>query len=129
MQECVSPNTNIALYADDTKIWRTIKCEEDCWKLQQDINSLINWALVNCMRFHPKKCKILTISHKRINSLINLPFVKFQYYMNEDILDYTEIEKDLGIIVQHKFSWNVHCTSLLSQAINKFNLLRRTCHL
>ena len=50
---CVSDGTNIALYADDTKIWRKIVNETDCILLNNDINSLNNWAIRNKMRFHP----------------------------------------------------------------------------
>ena len=33
-------DTRIALYADDAKIWRSIKYEEDMAQLQRDINIL-----------------------------------------------------------------------------------------
>ena len=41
----VSCNTNIALYADDTKIWRKILSENDCLQLNQDIDALHKWLL------------------------------------------------------------------------------------
>ena len=48
MQTKVSENTNIALCADDTKIWRRIKSPED-HILQSHINALNEWALLNEM--------------------------------------------------------------------------------
>ena len=36
-----STDTNIALYADDTKIWQSIKNEEDIAQLQRDKYSLL----------------------------------------------------------------------------------------
>ena len=54
---CVSDGTNIALYADDTKIWRKIVSETDCILLNNDINSLNDWAVRNKMRFHPLSVK------------------------------------------------------------------------
>ena len=36
----IDKDTNIALYADDTKIWRDLNSEADCEILQKDINSL-----------------------------------------------------------------------------------------
>ena len=36
----VSEGTNIALYADDTKIWRKITSIEDCIILNRDIDTL-----------------------------------------------------------------------------------------
>ena len=43
----VSDGTKIALYADDTKIWREIETENDCFILNQDIAALHQWAEEN----------------------------------------------------------------------------------
>ena len=61
MFSCASKDTNIALYADDTKIWRTIKCFEDHYILQGDIDRLLAWSILNKMTFHPSKCKVLSV--------------------------------------------------------------------
>ena len=59
MIDCVSNGTNIALYADDTKIWRQIISLNDHYILQNDINALHKWATKNKMKFHPDKCKVV----------------------------------------------------------------------
>ena len=51
--------TNIALYADDTKIWREIIVWDDHLALQNDIENLLQWANMNKMTFHPQKCKVV----------------------------------------------------------------------
>ena len=61
----LSQDTSIALYADDTKIWRTIFSDDDIVCLQNDINTLNLWAHSNLMKFHPDKCKVLTVHHTR----------------------------------------------------------------
>ena len=43
MHDKVSQKTNIALYADDTKIWRYINFPIDHHILQNDINALYKW--------------------------------------------------------------------------------------
>ncbi len=58
----LNPGTNIMLYADDTKIWREMLVEEDYVILQRDIDHLLDWAIRNKMKFHPSKCKVLSIS-------------------------------------------------------------------
>ncbi len=58
----LNEDTNIMLYADDTKIWREMVVEEDYKILQKDIDYLLDWATQNKMRFHPSKCKVLTVS-------------------------------------------------------------------
>ena len=55
----IDKDTNIGLYADDTKMWHKICSKDDCVLLQKDINTLYDWSLNNKMHFHPEKCKIL----------------------------------------------------------------------
>ena len=47
--ESIDAETNIELYADDTKIWREIKSESDCNFLQKDIDGLYAWSRNNKM--------------------------------------------------------------------------------
>ncbi|KAL5265109.1 hypothetical protein ACHWQZ_G006000 [Mnemiopsis leidyi] len=56
LSDGLSPGTGLALYADDTKIWRSIQSDLDHDILQSDISKLNNWALENKMKFHPAKC-------------------------------------------------------------------------
>ena len=62
MHDKVSQSTNIALYADDTKIWRYINSPIDHHILQNDINALYKWSVENKMKFHANKCKVLSLS-------------------------------------------------------------------
>ena len=50
MAACVSEGTNIALYADDAKIWRNIQTwqdRQDHLTLQSDMNQLYEWSVAN----------------------------------------------------------------------------------
>ena len=47
MFEFISQKTDIALYADDTKIWREIIISEDHFILQSDIDKLFAWSIRN----------------------------------------------------------------------------------
>ena len=97
LHEGISTDTLIALYAGDTKIWRSIKNEEDIAQLQRDVNILYFWSLNNNneMKFHPDKCKVLTIKHKP-SPLAMLPFVVYHYHIGKNLLSYADSEKDLG---------------------------------
>ena len=128
MQDYISPGIKIALYADDTKIWRYIHSTIDHQILQNDINTLHEWSIKNKMRFNIKKCKVLSINHFNKNLFSELPFFLFPYHINGTLLDYANEEKDLGIIITNKFSFTTHQNEILSKAIKQFNLLRRTCH-
>ena len=50
MPSGISNKTNITLYADDTKIWRTIETPDDHVILQKDIDYLNSWAKINKMK-------------------------------------------------------------------------------
>ncbi len=119
--------TNLALYADDTKIWRPIKSNIDHAILQSDIDHLNNWAQLNKMTFHPQKCKIVSI-HNRPSPLAMLPFVIFQYNLGRNLLNYADSEKDLGVVINPAFSFNDQCENLLTKANQQYGLVRRTCH-
>ena len=49
--ESIDENSNINLYADDTKLWREINNYADCTILQKDIDRLHKWCIVNNMKF------------------------------------------------------------------------------
>ena len=123
----INPGTNLALYADDTKLWRKILNSRDLALLQKDIDYLHMWSLNNKMNFHPKKCKVVSINHKP-SPLSMLPFVGYHYNLGENFLEYADSEKDLGVDITSNFSYNVHCDRIISRANQKFGMLKRTCN-
>ena len=123
----LSAGTNLALYADDTKIWRTINSENDHEILQRDITYLNNWASQNMMNFHPQKCKVVSIAHREPPLLGILPNIQYYYSLGECLLDYVDNEKDLGVDINKKLNFADQCTRLLSKANQQFGLTRRTC--
>ena len=122
LHEGISTDTHIALYADDTKIWRSIKNEQDIVQLQRDINILYFWSHNNKMKFHPDKCKVVTIKH-RPSPLAMLPFVAYHYHLGENLISYADSEKDLGVHINKSFTFNEQCEILLTKANQKFGIL------
>ena len=120
--------TNVALYADDTKMWRQIDSHRDC-KILQDITALNEWCIQNEMKFHPDKCKVLTVSNNETPLFIPvLPFTTTFYLIRQDIIDYTDSQKDLGIYINTKLDWTEHQTFILNKAHQMLGLTKRTCH-
>ena len=129
MSECVSDGTQIALYADDTKTWRNIVSWSDHEILQLDIDALHSWAELNKMKFHPKKCKVLSVSNRAAdNSVwsIWLPFQTFVYTLNGIDLDFVQSEKDLGVFVTSNLSWEENILALCTKARSRLGLMKRT---
>ena len=130
MQDCVSEDTHIALYADDTKIWRKIDNWSDHEFLQKDIDALHNWAVTNKMKFHPQKCKVLSVAHMGgLDSVLSIfPFQHFSYTLNGIELEFVESEKDLGVIVTSKLNWEENILSLCLKASSRLGLMNRSLH-
>ena len=132
---CLSQGTNIALYADDTKIWRPILSDQDHVILQKDIDLLNDWAMKNKMKFHPQKCKVVSICSrdsplniKSSMGVFTFPFIRFHYTIGGSPLEYADSEKDLGILINPSFDFNDQIEALITKANQQFGLLRRTCH-
>ena len=118
----IDEHSNLLLYADDTKLYREINNEIDCELLQRDIDTLSNWATVNKIKFHPDKCKVLSVTLQR-NTSIN-----FTYNLSGVPIQQVSSEKDLGIHMTNNLCWTKHCNYLLSKASRNLGLLRRTCY-
>ena len=118
--EEISPNTNVLLYADDMKIWRTIRSQSDGILLQREIDSLSQWSINNKMKFHPSKCKLIRSTMKRNP-------ISYTYTMNGIDLELSESEKDLGVLVNSKLSFKAHRTLILARASHKLGLVKRNC--
>ena len=108
-------------------VQRLIPIKEDITQLQRDINILYFWSLNNKMKFHPDKCKVVTIKH-RPSPLAMLPFVAYHYHLGENLLSYADSEKDLGVHINKSCTFNEQCEILLTKANQKFGILKRTCH-
>ena len=124
----IDKDTNIGLYADDTKMWRKIFSEHDCVLLQKDINTLYDWSLKNKMHFHPEKCKILQIHNNEPLCTKILPLAKYHYFINKDFIDFTECQRDLGVLVNSNFKWDDHQQKVLNKAHQMLGITKRSCH-
>ena len=132
MSTVISKDTNIALYADDTKIWRQITSWNDHIVLQNDIEALHEWSTRNKMRFHPQKCKVMSVTpfgrDPDNNMSTILPFQNFIYSLNGIELQFVNSEKDLGILVTSRLTWNEQCQALYQKASLRMGLLKRTLY-
>ena len=56
------------------------------------------------------------------------PLVTFHCSLRENLLEYTDSERDLGVGITCGFSFNEHCERIISKASKKLGLLRRICN-
>ena len=84
----ISEDSTIALYADDSKLYRIINTPEDLSSFQDDLDKISDWCKGNKMKINTRKCKIMRITRKKS------PLVR-DYYINGQSLESVHIYKDL----------------------------------
>ena len=110
-------NNRLIQFADDTKIWKIIRSINDRDSLQNDLNSLTKWSKKWLLRFNPKKCKVLHLGH-------NNP--KFKYTMDEQVLEETFMEKDLGVLISNDLKCGEQCNKSAKKAMRVLGMIKRS---
>ena len=106
-----------SIFADDTKVFRSIRCLEDADALQQDLIAMEDWTSMWKLRFNPMKCHVLHIGKKN---------PRYLYHLNGHLLAEVTSEKDLGVMVNQDLKCEVN-TQLQAQKANKMlGIIRRT---
>ena len=110
-------SSSIKLHADDVLIYNIIKTEEDCEKLQNDLNILNEWAMTWKMFFNPTKCEFLRVTNKK--NIIN-----FQYFIQSTSIREVQQAKYLGVTINNNLSWSDHITNISNKANSVVRFLR-----
>jgi hypothetical protein len=120
MPEVTSVGTHTYLFVDDTKAFRGIFQQSDCVGLQMDIHALQEWSDKWLLCFHPVKCKAMRIGKSRID--------KMDYTFQDGLppMEYVESEKDIGVIIDDKLTFNQHISEKINKANSIMGVLRRT---
>ena len=111
----------VHIFADDTKIYRKIATENDCVKLQKDLDILQEWSSKWLLSFNAKKCKVMRLGGQH-------PEFIYKMRNNTDVtnLEFTEMEKDLGIHVDNKLRLRNHAEIATAKANKILGLIRRS---
>ena len=76
------------------------------------------------MSFHPDKCKALIIHGYRPYFVKELPFAHQYYNINGNIIEFSENERDLGVIVSSNLSGTNNMIKSLKKPIKCLALLK-----
>ncbi len=113
-----SVTSEVFLFADNTKIFRKIKGEEDQQGLQQDLTTLEDWSNKWLLQFHPGKCKHMHIGKK--NSSSNT------YSLHDQQLECIKEEKYIGVCIGYELNFEKYISEKVKKANQMFGLFRRT---
>ena len=101
------------LFADDCKLYKSIKTVTDQEELQKDLDSLCDWSKDWLLNFNIQKCK--TVSYGKVK-------YNYEYQMTDKTgvnhkLKNENGEKDLGIEFRSNLNFDEH----ISRTVNKVN--------
>ena len=104
-------NSYINLFADDAKVMKIIKDENDCKELQTDIDKIHAWSQRWKLEFNAKKCHVLEIGKSK-----NRP--SWNYKLGEETIRKSNEEKDLGVVIQDTLSPERHINGIFGATYN-----------
>lgn len=90
------------MYADDLKASNEINSIDDCQKLQNNINKIVEFSKNNGLVLNVDKCAIMTFT-KRTSTAI-----AYDYKIDDQVLVKKESMRDLGVIYDKKLSFSTH---------------------
>ena len=78
-------DSNIQLFAGDTKIYRTIQSQSDALAMQNDLSKLMTWSKTWQLPFNTSRCKVLHLGSQNPENA------------------YTRNTVDLDVVTEKKF--------------------------
>ena len=104
----------LKLFADDSKIYKTIKSHQDALELQNDLDCLMSWSDRWQLRFSVNKCKVLHMG------LTNMQHRYTMRYGNDKVaLSEVESEKDLGIMFDSEMKFQAILMMFVTEVIKE----------
>ena len=91
--------SNIAMSADDSKIYKEVKSAADVVSLQSDLNRIEAWSKDSGLTFNETKCKAKRISRK-------LKPIESSYSIKGKVLESVVAERDVGGFVANDLTWS-----------------------
>lgn len=92
------------LFADDVNIYFEIRCFDDCLRLQETLNDVVEWNNNNYLQLNIKGCKTLSFHRKACH-------LKFDCTINNIIIERCDRCKNLGIPCDRTLTFDDHISS------------------
>ena len=111
----------MAMYADDTKVFKAIRRPEDAFALQTDLTNLHTWSMASGLGFSESKCHAQSITRKKYPICTN-------YKINDFPLQSTCCERDLGVRICSDLGWKEQVLDQTARANKLLGYVRRNAH-
>jgi len=117
----VIKHSALFLFADDTKVFKDVLTKEDSEALQQDLDAMWDWSGKSLLKFHPDKCKSMSLSKSHTKEIRT-------YSMGNGThkLSVASSEKDIGVTVDSHLSFEEHIQAKVNKANSTMAVIRKT---
>lgn len=112
------------MYADDLKLFRSVRSPADSVLLQHDVDRIAEWAETWKLSLNASKCKNMSVTLKRNP-------VQYAYTVRGTALEKLDTMRDLGVILDSKLTFAAHVDCAVSKARRALGVLMRSfqfCH-
>nr|VZH96773.1 unnamed protein product [Spirometra erinaceieuropaei] len=106
----------VAMFADDMKIWSVIRGPADEDRLQMNLNRLEEWSNRWLLRFNVAKCSILRLGNTARSASTR------GYFLGGAALQEVEAQKDLGVLTTSSLKPSAHCSRVAKTAMSVLQL-------
>ena len=110
-------SSKIKIFADDTKVYRSISSPDDAAELQRDLDAITRWSVQWQLAFNENKCTALHVGPRNPEHL---------YTMQDRSLVSSPAERDLGVYVDPELKFRKQASSAVSKATQILSLIRRS---
>nr|VZI41323.1 unnamed protein product [Spirometra erinaceieuropaei] len=109
----------VAMFADDMKIWSLIRGPADEDRLQMNLNRLEEWSNRWLLRFNVAKCSILRLGNTARSASTR------GYFLGGVALQEVEAQKDLGVLTTSSLKPSAHCSRVAKTAMSVLYAIKR----
>jgi len=110
----------VKLYADDSKLMRTVESVGDKESLQKDIDKIAEWSYESGLPLNLNKCHIMHLGKNNGNYEYD---ILDRSINTRQTLSATKCEKDLGVMVSSDLKLDQHITKITTTANRMLGLL------
>nr|VZI35973.1 unnamed protein product [Spirometra erinaceieuropaei] len=111
-------NCDVAMFADDLKIWSTIRSEVDEARLQTNLDHLEQWSKDWLIPFNVNKCTFLRVGRTSFpNHTV--------YRLTGKPLQEVDAQKDLGVWITISLKPSLQCSKVAKSAMSMLYLVKR----
>jgi hypothetical protein len=114
---CITSDSSVFLYADDSKIGHCINTLNDCLKLQQNLDNLVKWSKDWGLKFNSSKCVVMSFCKRNV--------LEFDYKIDNSTLQRVNSFTDLGVKVNTKLHWEDHIVASVKKANQRLGMIKR----